>query len=106
MVLERNGRFLMQKRIGKDIWKGLYDFPLSDEMEIEVGGLMPQVTGPITHLLSHQKLNVHFLHFSDIKPKEFDRLARRHNCEAFSMKQTLTLPKPKIIVDYLRLLAG
>ena len=106
LVLEKDRRLLMKKRAEKDIWKGLYDFPVTNEMEIKIGDSLANMSGPITHLLSHQKLNVHFLHFSDISQQEFDFLTRRHNCEVFSMKQVLTLPKPKIIVDYLRQFLG
>ena len=106
LVLEKNGLLLMKKRTEKDIWKGLYDFPLSGDMKVKVGDSIPRMTGPIIHLLSHQKLSVYFLRFSDMTEDEFDRLERKHNCKAFSMKHTLTLPKPKIIIDYLRQLAG
>ncbi|MCP4458929.1 MAG: A/G-specific adenine glycosylase [Cytophagales bacterium] len=102
MVVERNGSLLMKKRVGKDIWEGLYDFPLAESTEIRIEKRLPTITGPVVHLLSHQKLHVLFLYFSNLTSKEFDLIARSLDCEAFSIKQILTLPKPKIIVDYLR----
>lgn len=101
-VFENDGILLMKKRTQKDIWQGLYDFPLIETDEFKIGNQIPVTTGPIVHLLSHQKLHIRFLHFSNLSEKEFDQLSRSYECEGFSVKQTLSLPKPKIIVDYLR----
>ncbi len=101
LVFENNGYLLMKKRKEKDIWQGLYDFPLGrDEPKITNSELF--ITGPIIHQLSHLKLHVQFYHHSGLSIFEFDEMARRYKCEAFSIKQILTLPKPKVIVDYLQ----
>jgi len=102
LVLERDGRVLMKKRKGQDIWQGLYDFPQAESGEIKVGNHAPLVTDPIIHLLSHQKLHVRFLRFPDLAQQEFDKLARSYTCEAFSFKQIVALPKPKVIVDFVQ----
>lgn len=102
LVIENNRNFLMKKRTDKDIWQGLYDFPIAEDAEVTAGNFKPITTGPITHLLSHQKLHVYFLHFDHLDNQEFDELANRYACEVFSIKQVLALPKPKVVVDYLR----
>jgi len=102
LVLENNDRLLMKKRTEKDIWQGLYDFPLVENVEVELKGFEPEVSDPVIHLLSHQKLKIHFRTYRNLPDKDFSQLASRQNCEAFSIKQILTLPKPKIIVDFIQ----
>ncbi len=93
LVLENEGRVLMKKRGGKDIWEGMFDFP---ELEARNGKVF---SDPIIHLLSHQRLSVRFSH-SQVSEDQFKELARTHGAEPYSIEQILTLPKPKVIVDF------
>lgn len=93
LVVSYQNQILLKKRGPKDIWQGMYDFPETNEAIIAF-------SEPIVHLLSHQKLSVRFGE-RKVSKSQFDELARTHNAEPFSIKQILTLPKPKVIVDYI-----
>jgi A/G-specific adenine glycosylase len=70
----------LRKRSGKDIWKNLFDFPCierSDDLgklplqeadfrEImgDVPGRFTEISGPVKHVLTHQKLHVRFYLFN------------------------------------------
>lgn len=94
LVVTNADQLLMKKRDGKDIWKGLYDFPETSDNSLEL-------SEPIIHSLSHQRLSVRF-HQQEVSEKEFSKLATSLQAEAFSLKQVLNLPKPKVIADYIR----
>jgi A/G-specific adenine glycosylase len=85
LVIQHKDSILLHKRTGKDIWKGLHDFPCietdkatlaydiigSDEWEGIFGKIKPHVKGiseDYTHILSHQKLNARFISVSINKP--------------------------------------
>ena len=58
VVFYNEVNFLLNKRSGNDIWKGLYDFP---ELKANFPNLSKfRKDGPFIHLLSHQKLHVCF----------------------------------------------
>ncbi len=74
-LIEKNNQFMIEKRTGKGIWKNLYQLPLIETekertilTETELNKLIQkyQISSPkkikkiteITHLLSHQKLNI------------------------------------------------
>lgn len=95
IILVHGKQVLMKKRLLNDIWKGLYDFIEPDELT----GLT--FTEPITHLLSHQKLSIRFAQL-EVSHADFISMARRHKAEPFSIKQILTLPKPKVVADYIQ----
>ena len=93
LVATHQGQVLLKKRSTKDIWQGLYDF-------IEPSDLTDLTfSRPITHLLSHQKLAIRFAQV-EVNLEDFKSLASTYEAEPFSIKQILTLPKPKVIVDY------
>ncbi len=93
LVISCQDQILLKKRGPKDIWQGMYDFPETNESTISF-------SEPIVHLLSHQRLSVRFCE-RNVSESEFSALARTLNAEPFSIKQILTLPKPKVIVDYI-----
>lgn len=79
VVSTPNG-YLMKKRTGEGIWKGLYDFPLIESPHaldkkvvlesLQATGLaisdadIDQISMPIKHLLSHRRLFVCFYHIN------------------------------------------
>lgn len=83
-ITSNQGRTL-QKRNGKDIWQGLYEFPLiestrslghksmvsSIENEFGPGWTIGEKIGPVKHVLSHQVIQGTF--WSCVPPKKFKR---------------------------------
>ncbi len=78
LVIEKGDSLLLHNRKGKDIWKGLNDFPcIETEEAISLEKLIAtkewkaifsankpvieSVAGPYKHILSHQRLNAQFL---------------------------------------------
>lgn len=73
LVIRANNGFYFQKRNSGDIWEGLYEFPLIEsEMPWNSQALLAEiplrapvkirpVSGPVKHVLSHQRLQVTFL---------------------------------------------
>lgn len=76
-LLLKNGNYtFIRQRTGKDIWQGLYEFPLVEGKRDEGGsitaggwkkiiGAVPmkiaKVSDPVVHILSHQKLRIIFV---------------------------------------------
>jgi A/G-specific adenine glycosylase len=101
LVYQCGETVLMKKREEKDIWQGLYDFPLvEDGVDEEVISASTCISDEYIHLLSHQRLHAKFFLFETNEAELVD-LARRHNAKPYSLKQVLTLPKPKLVVNYL-----
>lgn len=78
VVFIGNGSTVVQQRVGKDIWEGLYEFPLLEfDSEMQLPELLDairerfdfipkiestiKVQGPIKHVLTHQVLCAHFI---------------------------------------------
>lgn len=117
LLLEGPEGLLVQKRIAKDIWQGLYEFPLIEETaggalepgEILQGDLLQTLAGnvsaevervsiPFQQQLTHQKIIAVFWEIKlkeSIKPKELhQQLVERENLDKFAF--------PKVIDRYLR----
>jgi A/G-specific adenine glycosylase len=77
LVVRNREGFFLQKRIGKDIWEGLYEFPLIEtDYSIDLKNLMlspewarlfgktkiqlAEINGPVVHQLSHQQIHTVF----------------------------------------------
>lgn len=106
LVVKTKQGYLMRKREEKDIWKGLFDFPLIElnnhqkpEKAIAKGAIknfqLEKSVGPVKHILSHQHLHIYFLIGSG---GERDRIG---NLKVFSPKQIQKLPKPVVISRFL-----
>ncbi|MBC8053108.1 MAG: A/G-specific adenine glycosylase [Sphingobacteriaceae bacterium] len=76
IVLQREGRILLNKRGPNDIWQNLYEFPLiethdfspaqsivnSENFKNSFGNAhIRNVFGPVKHILSHQKIHAQFI---------------------------------------------
>ncbi|HEY0670306.1 MAG TPA: A/G-specific adenine glycosylase [Sphingobacteriaceae bacterium] len=117
LVIIQDGRILMNKRGPNDIWQNLYELPLIETPEsmqahlifkskditaewgerLEVG----KVTGPVKHVLSHQKL---FAQFIEVKNIDAALLDKRF---IFVEPERLNdLAQPKLIVEFLKSLEG
>jgi A/G-specific adenine glycosylase len=101
-LVEKKGKSLaMKKREGKDIWHGLYDFPLIEKTKpvsiekllVEVGALPITITKAYKHVLSHQLITARFLVFkSRTEPK---------GAAFYSLAKIADLPKPVLISKFL-----
>ena len=74
LIFQNNTEIVIDKRIDKDIWQHLYQFPLveSDSFatpNVDFFKLNHTVSKEVNHLLSHQKIRAKFYHFSAI-PEE------------------------------------
>ena len=77
-ILEKEGAYFLNQRDTSEIWGGLYQFPLLETEKavnqpraisqlLDNPELKPKrLVGPITHLLSHQKLHISFWHVSGL----------------------------------------
>jgi A/G-specific adenine glycosylase len=108
VVMRKRGKIHLKKRIDKDIWMGLYDFPLIEKSKSvsertvinEVSALVKRknlgeyvLTDVYKHILTHQKIFCRFIvldSFEDKKP----------NREYYSGKQISALPKPALITRF------
>ncbi len=112
LVLEQNGKLLMQKREKKDIWEGLYDFPLI-ETKTPLEGLeslmahddfpkeliknhlaFKDVSKTYKHILSHQRIWATFwtISFEGNWESAGDFLSK---------KESEQVPKPILIDNFL-----
>lgn len=114
-IIKSENRILMTERKSKGIWKGLFDFPLHEEVkptkvekilkkyfpEIK-GSLNPQhISKDYKHVLSHQIIQACFvtvdLPSGKIIPASFGHI----NAKWYSLKQIEKLPKPALITRYI-----
>jgi A/G-specific adenine glycosylase len=116
-VIRQNKKWLMNKREGKDIWRGLFDFYLiernrsqnperlfeQDEQLLAMRGklLKGGISLPYKHILTHQKLNAWFI--SVDVPVSASRRAwfKSKKMKLYSSKEIDRLPKPELITRYL-----
>lgn len=113
LVVKTSNRYLMKARAGKDIWQGLYEFPMvEDNGLLEVGKVLKNKFGKLAktaiikseshefkHILSHQNL---FVKFWVLESKEIaERLVNSEDFKFFSVKSIHELPKPVLINKFL-----
>ena len=115
IVLQNGYNIAMRERLGKDIWKGLYDFHLiespgsdltPDELAKDVyfnqwalEGQLREVGKVYTHLLTHQRLHIRF--WCVILSKNA-KVLLPENMRFYSPNEIETLPKPIVIDQLLR----
>ena len=105
-----NKETLIQKRTEKDIWQGLYEFPLietktetntedllSSEKWMKITGKtfeLIKVSTPVLHKLSHQLLHISFY---TIKAKKINKCQQTQ----IPIKQLVDYPVPKVIENFI-----
>ena len=116
--LFRNGnKILMTERKGKDIWEGLFDFPLHEEKSpsnperilrkiLGVKGdsrkqLKYQISKVYKHILTHQTILARFIEIDWPAEKLLPSLPAFTNIKAYSHKQLEKLPKAVLITRFL-----
>lgn len=110
MVFEQNGKIAMKERVDKDIWQGLYDFPLiettkKENIETVLKTLstedVPFIIGDISkeykHILTHQRIHAYFIKIN-LQNENINSLIEG---QFFSKIEMMDLPKPILINNYL-----
>jgi len=98
----------MKKRPENDIWSGLYDFHLVEDetkdivMEPKETYLTNTHSTKMTHQLSHQKIMAAFYLHELEDENLFNHILEKYDLSSFTMEEIVTLPKPKLIVNYLK----
>ena len=113
LVLYYKDKYILRRRSEKDIWRGLYDFFLIEnakeeedilnfiQNELTGNFLLEEVIGPIKHTLSHQHINATFYKIS-VPLNILSQIGKKLNMTIYSMQEMLSLPKSKLIVNYIR----
>lgn len=117
-VVEDGGRLLLKSRGPKDIWQGLYDFPLyesasdkplEEALDAALGQypwlrncVLKEERGPVKHLLSHQKLHVRFLRLGSTTSGVQKISSVEKDLQFYDAQELSSLPKPILIDKYLR----
>jgi A/G-specific adenine glycosylase len=113
LVIEQESSVLFNKRIDRDIWENLYDFPLienaqflsNEELFYSDGWkrffnnedvTITHISEEVTHLLTHQRIKARFYH---ILPGSFKKVPPQFSL--IDKKNIFDLPVPKIIEKYL-----
>jgi A/G-specific adenine glycosylase len=113
-IIIDNESILLNKRTQNDIWKNMFDFPcietnieaspekLTETSEwLQIFGAkkveINKISKNITHLLTHQKIVIQFIHVS-AKPSE---MAVNKQFSIYNKSEAQKLPCPKPIVIYI-----
>lgn len=116
--IQRGKKILMTLRDQKDIWQGLYDFPLLEEihstsMEKIIGRMLAKTglssfsgsqngkSRDYRHILTHQIIHARFIKFDWRKKNELPAGLPFAGAKWYSPRQIAQLPKPVLISRYL-----
>ena len=114
-ILEQGGRVAMQERSAKDIWKGLFDFPMIESVDqiespddfsgnefvsaILKSGTLREIPKLYTHILTHQRLLVRFWW---VNLPDSELVGLPSNIAFYTSAQVHDLPKPILVDTMLR----
>ncbi|MCS6967124.1 MAG: A/G-specific adenine glycosylase [Cytophagales bacterium] len=132
LIIEHQGYVLVKMRQSGDIWQGLYDFPLVEERSLSLShSLLGQIYSEVQpmlsltglakgvklpslpvevcnisdvykHPLTHQVLQVRFVHLVVLCKELWQELQGISALKVVSWKELDQLPKPILVVNYLR----
>ena len=99
-------KICLNKRIKGDIWEGLWDFystptDLFSVASIDRDHNAKASYGPISHKLTHQNIKAWFTQIEVSSTFQLSEIAKKLNLTVFNLDELVTLPKPKLIVNYL-----
>ena len=116
-VIEQNKKWLMQRRAGKDIWQGLYDFYLVETEKQQkpesvskedpvlklLGGKIEwkNISIQYRQVLTHQKLFARFIPVSIAPSRASRAVFKSKKMKLYSSKEMNKLPKPILVARYL-----
>lgn len=118
MVFELEGNYYLRKRLGGDIWEGLYDFYLyeSDSKVLEPDALLRELNEAgiaieesqlqlpkkdYKHILSHQKITARF-YLIRLQSRLREEVVQETRLALFDREKIDALPKPILINSYLK----
>ncbi len=117
-LIRYQNRILMKERLKKDIWKGLYDFLLLEDLSAQPpldclerklphDALMNAIevqepSALYKHKLSHQHIHARFLELQLQNEKDFEAWGRAFSLMDFDLQEVHLLPKPILIDNYLK----
>ncbi|MFY0688146.1 MAG: A/G-specific adenine glycosylase [Cyclobacteriaceae bacterium] len=96
-LYQHEGYIAMKKRSPGDIWEGLWEFQLTENDSNSKENEVPFYK----HILTHQIIEARFYKREVSDTAEFNDLLNRFQLVAVSVDEVLTLPKSKLIVNYL-----
>jgi A/G-specific adenine glycosylase len=119
LVVQCADKLYMKRRKAHDIWKGLYDFYLVEDRQLSTIDRLEDTLAVLIrchklsivgkpaqykHLLTHQRLDVHFLHVRATAQfiQEATSLLVQAGMEALTIAQIKALPKPILIDNFLK----
>lgn len=114
LFLSCKSRFLIEKRIKKDIWENLFQYPLIEcDKPISTNELLQtfewkelfgnkklvihSVSENVVHKLSHQSLHTTFIHIE----MDIDKLSSKYGYQVINYSEITEYPFPKLIEDHL-----
>ncbi|HXA02910.1 MAG TPA: A/G-specific adenine glycosylase [Cytophagaceae bacterium] len=116
LIFRQGKKLFLQKRMGKDIWNGLFEFHLMEQKQIESIDKILQLD-PISkklrkailekespvykHILTHQTIFAKFWMFDISSLQQTDKSFSGTTLTAYSRKQIMDLPKPVLINNFL-----
>ena len=112
LILHNKNKIALRERSEKDIWKGLYDFPLIEEKKKRKpehvlkssnwkNFSLAEIHGPVKHILSHQHLFTFFLVLKPNTQKWSDASTDKRAFKFYSAEQVGNLPKPIVVTRFL-----
>lgn len=115
-IIESKGKYLVQKRSGNDIWKGLYQFPMRElEKGEDIQGLSKSLQiewsqdlnefnkiHEVRHVLTHQRLKLCFW-INSTSPTGSALKNIKGEWHSLEMLKSLSFPRPlrQVISEYL-----
>jgi A/G-specific adenine glycosylase len=100
LVLHHRGQVYVRKRTGKDIWKGLWEFPCTETpiSEVLLSATKAKVSGPYRQLLTHQEITAFFyeMECADALPIEITKDGLLNDCQTMpfaELKKNIAFPK-------------
>lgn len=97
-VVTFGDKILMNKREGKDIWTGLYQFPLKEVTSFDEDS----PAGKYKHVLSHQIIEARFDHMETESETQLQDIASQTDSGIYTLEEVENLPKPVLINNYLK----
>jgi A/G-specific adenine glycosylase len=102
IIIQNNKTVIMEKRLEKDIWRNLYQFPLFETSDktfqppvnlVQNCSLVKKTKA--VHKLTHQKLNIVFWHFKS------EKNLVENSYVLVQLKNILKYPVPKIVENFI-----
>ncbi len=114
LIIHHNGKILIEKRTGEDIWKGLYQFPLIETQiktshpimdekirNITANDIKPRKIHEKKHILTHQELHATFFKVKWPDNVSPPKLTGNNEATFCSLYEIYQLPFPQLIKENL-----